>query len=63
MKQAILNKSPEGNGYEVHYNGNTITKSTYRDAWRLVNDLLMSGEIDSIDNKEVPEQSVFVRAA
>jgi len=63
MKQAVLNKTPEGNGYEVHYNGNTILKSTYRDAWRLVNGLLMSGEIDSIDNKEVPEQSVFVRAA
>lgn len=63
MNQAILDKSPEGNGYEVKYNGNTIVKSTYRDAWRLVNGLLMSGEIDSIDNKEVPEQSVFVRAA
>ncbi|MDI6975973.1 hypothetical protein [Serratia sp. Se-RSBMAAmG] len=63
MKQAVLDRAPEGNGYQVKYNGNTVVKTTYRDAWRLVNSLLMSGEIDSIDNKEVPEQSVFVRAA
>ncbi len=63
MKQAVLDRAPEGNGYQVKYNGNTVVKTTYRDAWRLVNSLLTSGEIDSIDNKEVPEQSVFVRAA
>lgn len=62
MKQALLEYNENTQEYHVKRNGesNHICKK-YRDAWRFVNGLLTSGEIESIDNKVVPEQSVFIK--
>lgn len=62
MNQALLEYNETTQEYHVKRDGESkhICKK-YRDAWRFVNSLLTSGEIDSIDNKVVLEQSVFIK--
>ena len=62
MKQALLEYNEKTQEYHVKRDGESKHAcKKYRDAWRFVNGLLISGEIESIDNKVVPEQSVFIK--